>query len=104
MIFPYLTELGLFLFKMLISVQEERVTHVFICYYVHVMFRGVKRGYRIPKIGVPCCCVLPFGCWELNPCPLEEQQMLVTTDTSLKPTFSHEVLSLLLFLYYLSTC
>lgn len=65
---------------------------------MYMSYSGLsKEGIRSPEIGVPCCCVLPFGCWELNPCPLEEQQMLLTIETSLKPSFSHEVLSLLLF-------
>lgn len=30
-------------------------------------------------------CELPRGCWELNPGPLQEQQMLSTTKSSVQP-------------------
>ena len=30
-------------------------------------------------------CEPPYGCWELNSGPLEEQAMLLTTEPSLQP-------------------
>ena len=30
-------------------------------------------------------CELPYGCWDLNPDPLEEQSVLLTTKPSLQP-------------------
>jgi hypothetical protein len=32
-------------------------------------------------------CMLPCGCWELNPSPLEEQPVLISTEPSLQPLF-----------------
>jgi hypothetical protein len=38
------------------------------------------------RSGVSCelvvSCELPYGCWELNPGPLQEQPMLLTTEAS----------------------
>jgi hypothetical protein len=44
-----------------------------------------RRGHLIPGTGVtdgyePSC-----GCWEPNPCSLEEQPMLLTSEQSLQP-------------------
>ena len=33
-------------------------------------------------------CEPPYGCWELNSRPLEEQAMLLTTEPSLQPLIS----------------
>ena len=33
-------------------------------------------------------CELPYGCWELNPGPLEEQSVLLITEPSLQPQIS----------------
>jgi hypothetical protein len=38
-----------------------------------------KRGTQISY-----SCQLPHGCWELNPGPLEEQPVLLTTEPSLQ--------------------
>ena len=35
-----------------------------------------KEGLRFSKTGVADSCELPCGCWELNPGPLQEQQVL----------------------------
>jgi hypothetical protein len=45
---------------------------------------------KVSDIGVTNSCKLPCGCWELNPGPLEEQPVLLTTEPSLQPeaTFS----------------
>jgi hypothetical protein len=39
---------------------------------------------RSPEIGVIGSCKLLRGCWELNPCPVEEQSVLLTTEPSLQ--------------------
>jgi len=36
-----------------------------------------------PGTGVTDSCELPCECWELNPSPLEEQPVLLTTEESL---------------------
>ena len=46
---------------------------------------GVK--VRPPATGSSDSCELPYGCWELNPGPLEEQSVLLTTEPSLQPHF-----------------
>lgn len=45
----------------------------------------VKEGLRSPATGVPEGSQLPCGCWALNPCPLEEQPVLLTAEPSLHP-------------------
>ena len=42
-------------------------------------------GVRSPVTGVPDGSELPCGYWELDPGPLEEQPMLLTTEPSLQP-------------------
>ena len=45
-------------------------------------------------------CEPPYGCWELNSRPLEEQAMLLTTEPALQPPFSAIFLLLLNFLQF----
>jgi hypothetical protein len=35
-----------------------------------------QKSVKSPGAGVPEGCELPYGCWELNLGPLQEQQML----------------------------
>jgi hypothetical protein len=42
----------------------------------------VCEGVKNPGTGATDKCELPCGCWELNPGPLEEQPMFLTTDSS----------------------
>lgn len=35
-------------------------------------------------------CVLPYGCWELNPDPLEELPVLLTAEPALRPFLYRE--------------
>ena len=42
-------------------------------------------GTRSSGAGVTDSCELPCGCWELNPDPLEEQPVLLTSEPSLIP-------------------
>ena len=58
---------------------------------------SAPRAYRGQKVirsrtGVPDGCEPPCGFWELNPDPLQEQQMLLTTEPSLQPhrDFKHK--------------
>lgn len=44
-----------------------------------------EEGIRFPGIGVIDSYELPYGYWELNPRPLEEQYMLLTTEPSPQP-------------------
>ena len=45
----------------------------------------VREGVRSPGTGVTGSCELPCRFWELNPGPLEEQPVLVTTKPTLQP-------------------
>lgn len=45
-------------------------------------------GTRTYDTGVMDDCALPWGCWEPNLVPLEEQQMVLTVELSLQPEFS----------------
>ena len=55
------------------------------------MYTGVLLGYtlcegvRSPGTGVIDSCELSYGCWELNPGPLEEQPVFLTSEPSLQP-------------------
>lgn len=53
---------------------------LFFCLYVCLC-----GGARSFGPGVTDSCVLSCGCWESNTDPLEEQPMLLTTETSLQP-------------------
>ena len=56
--------------------------------YLHTCVQYLQRpeeGIRSLGTGVTGGCELPCGCWELNPGPLEEQPVLVTTEPSLQP-------------------
>jgi hypothetical protein len=42
-----------------------------------------EEGVRSPETGVTDGCEPPCECWELNPGPLKEKQILSTTEPSL---------------------
>lgn len=46
------------------------------------MLQKVRRGHGSPRAGFTVGCELPFhrGCWELNQCLLEVQQVFITTE------------------------
>lgn len=44
----------------------------------------VREGHSSPQARVTDGCEHP-GCWELNPCPVQEQQALLTVEPSLHP-------------------
>ena len=48
---------------------------------------GHNKGVGSPGTRVTNSCELPCGCWELNPGPLQEQQVFLTTEPSLQPLF-----------------
>lgn len=65
------------------------------CIVVHHMYEGTHTGYALElelQAIVPSCvmCVpgAESGLWELNSCPLGEQQVLVTTEPSVSPLSS----------------
>ena len=43
---------------------------------------GLVEGIMSFGTGVTDICELPYGCWELNPCPLEEQLALLNAKPS----------------------
>ena len=49
------------------------------------LFNFMCIGIRSPGTGVTDSCELPYGCWELNPGPLEEQSVLLTAEPFLQP-------------------
>jgi len=53
-----------------------------VCEDTVAVFRHQKRASDPITDG----CEPPCGCWELNSGPLEEQSMLLTTESSLQPT------------------
>jgi hypothetical protein len=53
---------------------------------------------RLPVL-VANCCEPPYGCWELNSGPLEEQSMLSTSEPSLQLPFLKCCVWYLLFIY-----
>ena len=46
-----------------------------------------SKRHQMPCIRVIESCELPFGCWESNLDPLEEQPVLLTTDIFLQPNY-----------------
>ena len=58
-------------------------------FYVYWCFACicVCEGAKFPRIGAIHSCELPYGCWELNPSPLEEQPELLTTEPPHHPLF-----------------
>lgn len=75
------------LFKMFICVYE-----CFVCRYASVSCVRLEpiEVRRSPGTGVSSqqSCEWPWGCWEPNPCCLEEQQALDTTEPSFPPVLS----------------
>lgn len=57
-------------------------------FYLHVCLR---EGVRSPETGMTDSYELPCGCWELNPGPLEEQPVVLTTEPSLSLTSDFEI-------------
>lgn len=45
----------------------------------------VIEAVQSPGTEVADGCELPYGCWESNPCPLQEQQVLLAAEPLLQP-------------------
>jgi hypothetical protein len=64
-------------------------THTHTHTHTHTMcvpgaWRGQKRASCFSESGVMDGCEPPYGCWDLNPGLLLEQQKLLTTESSLQ--------------------
>lgn len=53
--------------------------------FVHQMPKKAKENVGSPGAVVTGSCELPRGCWKLNSGPLEAQQELLTSESSLQP-------------------
>ena len=60
-----------------------------------------RRGASSPGTGAIASCEPPCGTWGPNPGPLEEQQMLLTTEPSLQSTIFFK--DLFIYFMYMST-
>jgi hypothetical protein len=56
-----------------------------LCTLVVVLPVCLCEDVRFPETELKDSCKLPCLCWELNPGPLEEQPLLLTTEPSLPP-------------------
>jgi len=63
--------------------------YLYVCMHVHPVcawcLRRSEEGIRSPGTGDKEGCEPPCGFWELNLGPLQEQQVLLTTEPSLQP-------------------
>jgi hypothetical protein len=58
---------------------------LFWCTFMFCLPVCLCEGVGSAGMGVTDSCELPCGCWELNPCLLEEQPVLLITEPSLQP-------------------
>ena len=56
------------------------LTFIFMC--IGALPVCISEGVRSPRTEATDRCELPRGCWELNPGPLEEQPVFLTTEPS----------------------
>lgn len=56
-------------------------------HHMHVWYLQNSEDVEFSEIGVMDGCESPCGCWELNPGPLQDHQVLSTTEPSLWPLF-----------------
>jgi len=77
-------KLGLFTSSLFLFLFFKLIYLSYVCKYTVTLFRHTRRGHQISLQGWS---ELPWGCWELNSGPLEEQSGLLPTETSLKPRF-----------------
>ena len=55
-------------------------------------YRGQSVSYRLPAAGILGGCELPdMGGWEMNLGPLQEQQVLLTTEPDLQYTHTLQI-------------
>lgn len=78
-------DLKYFLKKLLYVICIGALLECVFVYYVTVRCPQRSEGVGSPGIGVKDACVPLCGCWESNPCPLEKQQVSLSTETSLQP-------------------
>jgi hypothetical protein len=62
--------------------------YLFSCALVFCLQLCQCEGARFPGTGTTDICVLPCGCWDLNPVALEKQLVLLTAEPSLQPLHS----------------
>lgn len=85
----------LYMFDWLFTVFFLLLVHVYSCVacryvcascmcLVPEQARNDPRGCQV-SWNWSCSCEPPYGCWESNPGPLEEQSMLLTAEPSLQP-------------------
>ena len=55
-----------------------------LCTLVFCLHVCLCKGVQSHGTGATDSCKLPCGCWDLNPGPLEEQPVLLTTEPSLQ--------------------
>lgn len=53
--------------------------------YIGVLIACVRVS-DLPRTGITDSCELTGGYWELNPSPLQEQSVFLTSETSLQPS------------------
>lgn len=58
--------------------------YMYVC-YIHATPVGAKEDISLLGTGVPVGCEPPCRCWEVNPGPLEEHPVLLTSKPSLQP-------------------
>lgn len=47
--------------------------------------QGSEEAVDAQELELGILCELPYGCWELNISPLEEQRVLLTTESLIQP-------------------
>lgn len=63
----------------------KNVMLIFLCVLACCLHICLCVGVGSPGTKVTSRCEVPFGCWKLNPGPLEEQPVLLTAKPSLQP-------------------
>ena len=100
--FPPLWILKIFLHLFNLFYVYECFAYMYVCVPCVYMIppRRPEKDIKYPGTGVTDNCEPPCGCWELNLGPLQEQQVLLTSEWSLKaPIYP---LIVLLFLIIIS--
>ena len=60
-------------------IQYFLIIYLFSCALVFCLYACLCEAVRSTRSGVTDSCELSCGCWELNPGPLEEQPVLLTS-------------------------
>lgn len=62
-------------------------SYMYVCVpYGYLVPKEAKHGVRSPGTGVTYGCEKSHGYWKLNPDPLPEQQVFLTSEPSLYPS------------------